>query len=364
MKIRRLYKIRTGIKGFLIISMIVIVSCTLQPEERILQPSFDKILHGELLNIKADCINQLRIYDTVLLCVMNERCSEKAIHLYSLNSLELLVEFGRKGNGPEEFNLPMLMPSGSYPDGVSDSLSFWIQDINHKRLKLFRLPDVLKGKYLPFKTLFIEPALLDGYDLNFISKNKVIGEDHQMGKGLFFTYDLESEDKIWIDYFPEPQYTFMPKKKIPLIYAVRIGYNKALQSTVIAYRFFNRLGFYDKSNQLISNIIIGDPVTQDFSQKSLYFVPGNVKTYFFGLYVMPKYIYALMHDATQQQTIENPDSVKTKVVILDWDGKLISAFRLDRFIISFTIDEKNQCLYGVSNTKDGFSKVYKYKYSL
>jgi len=343
--------------------MVLITTCTQHPKEKVVHPFFDTTIQGEVLDIKEKvCINQLRVYDTVLLCIMNQRCCEKAVQLFSIKRHTRIACFGKKGNGPGEFYLPILMPSGSYPDGIANDLSFWIQDVNHKKFKLFQLQEVMKGNYLPEKTIFIEPGLLDGYELNFINKEKVMGEDHQMGKGLYFSYDFSTKERKWVDYFPRPDNTFIPKEKIPIIYTVRIRYNKTLQTTVVAYRFFNRIGFYDNSNRLISNIIIGDPVIPNFSQKTRFFVPDNVKTYFISLYLTEKYVYGLMADATQEKILEEPGAIKSKVIILDWKGNLIKALRLDKSINGFTIDEKNQMLYGVVSTQEGFSYIYSYKY--
>ena len=57
-------------------------------------------------------------------------------------------------------------------------------------------------------------------------------------------------------------------------------------------------------------------------------------------------------------------NINSKILVFDWKGNLIAKFKLDGYIYSFTVDEDNDDIYGLTISNEGFSVLNKYSFYL
>lgn len=111
----------------------------------------DKIikLQARVVN-KSDLFfpTQLTVIDSYL--VLADSKAEKLIKIIDLNSNELLISFGGRGQGPDQF----MGVSQIIPDPNAKGY-FWIFDISTTKLKYFKIANILNHNFYPEKTINI-----------------------------------------------------------------------------------------------------------------------------------------------------------------------------------------------------------------
>src|SRR5690606_38681765 len=88
--------------------------------------------------INLGCYYQADILGQLL--VLSNSCGEQYFDIYDLNKQNLLGSFGGKGNGPAEFNFPIILKESNLQEII-------IHDVNHKRIKFFDTKDIIDGEY-------------------------------------------------------------------------------------------------------------------------------------------------------------------------------------------------------------------------
>ncbi|QTE23538.1 BF3164 family lipoprotein [Polaribacter cellanae] len=312
-------------------------------------PGFKKI-KSQVLPIKPNCFYQLHSQKSSLFVI--DGCGEKYINLYSEKDYKKINSFGFKGNGPNEFYFPEILPENN------NSNEFWIHDINHKKFKKFNLKNILNNDFAPLIVERKNPKILGGFELTIIDNEKIIlGNDHISGEGTFFIYNKKENEIKWIDFYPIID--DIPRKKRAEAYDAFIKYSKENDLIVGASRYFNRINFYKLNGDLIKSLKIGEFEYPNFNVKTNYVIPQNIVNHFIGLVLSKNKIYTL-YSGYQQKNMSHKDS-RTKLLVFDFKGKLLNSYQLDKNISKFTINENENKLYGLSQDSDGLSVVNLYK---
>ncbi|MDI3527567.1 MAG: hypothetical protein PWR03_1750, partial [Tenuifilum sp.] len=84
-------------------------------------------------------------------------------------------------------------------------------------------------------------------------------------------------------------------------------------------------------------------------------IPNNLVHYYTDLFLSSKYIYALNSAITQTDLSKENDTRYSEVQVFTYTGDPIALYKLDHFIGSFTVDEENGIIWGISMPKEDLS---------
>lgn len=276
------------------------------------------------------------------LVVMNEK-TDTLFSVYSLPECHYQGQFGQKGKGPEDFNLPLI-----YPVCTEDN-AFTLFDSNHLKRIVFEggIPKVQsKGfsvdnfvinnlVYLKDESYVCSAGFESEHELRYIFKD---GTDKESG-----TYPEKTDGRFKDALSRNQAYS-------NLIVAKPDGSRLAL-----VYQFIRRNRVYDDSGNLLSDNVLNikpgtsEPALND-DERCIHCI---------AVYATDKYFYTLNLDMTSQElgTIDRFPNIQ----VFDWDGVPVKQLYLDCFISSFVVDEVHRIIYGIFAEDD--SHLYKFRLS-
>ena len=275
------------------------------------------------------------------LVVLNEN-TDSLFSLYSLPECRYLGRFGQKGQGPEDFNLPLIYAVST------EHNSFTLFDSNHLRRIVFEgdTPKVLSSEFsvrdfvinnlvgLKDGTYACSAGFESEHELRYIFKD---GTDKEFG-----TYPEKTGGRFTDALSRNQAYS-------SIIVAKPDGSRLAL-----TYQFIRRNRIYDASGKLLSdNILNMKPGT---SEPALNDEDRCIHS--IAIYATDRYFYTLNLDMTLQELGEM--NRFPNIQVFDWDGVPVKQLHLDCFISSFVVDEANQVIYGIFAEDDN----HLYKFSL
>lgn len=122
--------------------------------------------------------------------------------------------------------------------------------------------------------------------------------------------------------------------------------NEKKRRIAIAYRFLNFISFYDFEGNLLHTLKFGT----NEKPLNMYLSARNQKKLFIDIYGTKKFVYALYSGSSDLK-------VPSKVLKLNWNGKHIETYQLDRPIQAFAVDEKKNRLIAISLNKQEEQEV-------
>lgn len=347
------------LKYLFLLTALLIFSCQNSTEEvsslvsNIEIEGYKQLVGKEVKAFGEGCFRQIEVIDSVV--VLLDPCSEKQFQLYSLSGSPI-NSFGRDGDGPNEFKLPSI----KYEEGDG----IWVHDINKNRFKYFDRENILTGEGYPTEEVLIPPGLLDDSNLIKFADSVFLGANNTEGKGNFFFFNTQTEVKDWSPFHPKVTNEPIEKKR-PTLYEGKLVFEPQKRLLVKAYQFFNQLSIYNMEGELQKDIIFGDALDPDFSQPSKWFVPDEAVYAFLDVKVTGEAIYGLYSGLHQNEYVTEegyPKSGlnKSYLYIVNWDGELLKAYELDKYLRSFDLD-MNNFIYGLAEDDSlGVKKVYKF----
>ena len=297
-----------------------------------------------------DCFNIM--YDSIIVVQNNYKC-EYLLELYSLNSLQSLGKFVKKGNGPGE------MSSCRVSIHSSTNPVFTLEDRNKNFLYQVNLDSMIRKQklYVEKKIHLINP--------NFNPYFNVISLDgkNYLGNNMWYMNDKEYTNSnkpfIYNSSAEAPNYnklTFVgavngsiliPLKKEKRIIAAdsHIDNIKILNDTLGLIKEISGPDFYTPTYVVAKNDYPGKFI--DFGDHK------SFKTYI-GYTLTDKFVY-LIYNGTD--SYDPSKLTPVEVFKFDFEGNPISRYKLDRYLYSISIDTKNGYLYGTSKISYEESRV-------
>lgn len=135
----------------------------------------------KVTKLKSEVINKFDIFFPSSLSVINnylvlaDTKADKLIKIIDLNSNELLISFGGRGQGPDQF----IGVSQIIPDPIDKSY-FWIYDISTSKLKCFKIDNLLNHNFYPEETINISAKY------GYISQLIILPDKKMLGIGLLW----------------------------------------------------------------------------------------------------------------------------------------------------------------------------------
>lgn len=139
-------------------------------------------------------------------------------------------------------------------------------------------------------------------------------------------------------------------------YRVYISVNDACDRICAASRYTNTIHFYYvKTNAQFKRVQLGEELIEPFYSTEINRVdPERSRKCFTEVYGTKRYVYCLYSGSTDF-------SAPSLIAVFTWDGKFVRTFQLDRPLSTFTMDEKDDFLWGISRNQNGGTDVVKYK---
>ena len=116
-----------------------------------------------------------------------------------------------------------------------------------------------------------------------------------------------------------------------------IAISNDCKKMVIAYRFLNMISIVNIEKEEINNLFT-DGNKLNWEQV----IEGTPKPYYTKVHCNNAYIWAMAIEG------EDPSTFRSRLDIFDWKGNYLCKAHLDKWVSSFSIDERNQTMYAVT----------------
>lgn len=314
---------------------------------------FGEIIALEGKNITGDTV-VFRISEAEMLvkdgCVIMKNLSHPPFRVFQTKDLMQVGELGVRGNGPDEFNFPTLVPT------ADQNLFCYI--FENTTNKLYSLDKKWNISYVkePFK------AKTHSGNFNF-SKNQMVNlgksdfiyvGNSKTGKSIYriqkINDSIQSKEVFNL--------TLNPKRKSPFNYIGAFAVNQQKNRMVYGYKYFKILKFMDLDGKSVRTINFEKDT---FDEGSAYKVDGldqNV-THYWKIATGEQYVYLLYSGRTPFEVVKEKSRGNNYIYVeqYDWNGNPIKKYKLDQWGY-FTVDEQSKKIYLASTDFDDPFFVY------
>lgn len=252
--------------------------------------------------------------------------SDTTIYMYSLPDLKFVKNFGLKGKGPEEFQLPMFVESSG------DDLILW----GYSKLNLVRRFAIDSNAHIVKKKDY-HLKKYETFNQMHLIRDSILVYSLVPTQYVIQEYDLKNQEYSGkIELKPDQD------NDNPSLYSNRGVMTANDSSIVYVYNFKRQIDIYDSETLSLKKTLAGNYTYQ----KPTNHFNENVKYY---LDVIPgkKYFYALYRGDSEKNAAENTDAVE----VFTYDGTPVIRYKFDISPDIFYVDEENGVMYGY---------VYKY----
>lgn len=160
-----------------------------------------------------------------------------------------------------------------------------------------------------------------------------------LGKKEFHIMNTKTNQRISKGEYPDDDKRFKKLQdfKVAYMHGLRVKPDKS--AFVVTYSLLRRVRIYNKEGDLQHDIFLEN-------------APGNYKEvpikqskrywHFGQTFVTDNYIYILNPDKLGQA----PNEPRCNILVLDWEGNLITRYRFNVWIYDFFVDEENHLIFG------------------
>lgn len=272
----------------------------------------------------------LSIKDSLLYVIKIK--SDYCMTAINLNTRKEINMFGHKGYGPNDLIGPNFVLS-------TDNDAVIVDDGNLKRiLQIKYTTDSMQiSDYIEYPNqIFISS------EIN-ISNNYIVGRkvDALEGK-MFFVYNRNTENIFETEYFPKLKARL---SDLNYSYAPTIGLNEQKSRIIAGMYFFDMFHVYDLKGNRINTFCFSEKSIPDVDKKNKTLDLSDGYSGVIRIFPTKEYCY-LMRMSTQASDTE----AQMMIIQIDWDGKLINAYRFkDNISGQFYVDEENRKIYLIKN---------------
>lgn len=328
------------------IALMALFSCTNETEKRY-------VVLNELTNLKklqakeiSVGVNLLMPIKTIILndqLLVLERVSKEMFKVFDLNTLEYLYSFGNKGYGPDEFYFIHENSVRCLNDTLVLMDNFRVKKVNysHAGTKISRT--------IPIK---IEKQGVKNFTL--LNDSIYLVDNLHNTSDEFCLINLNSRKEI----LSFGEYPELPSQIISFedkyLFCKNIsGSCNERNRICIFYLNMHRMKIFDYEGNLLKDVVIGN---EEFSDGML---DGTQKIYTGQIYTTSDYIYSLNINAKEEDLFSNKN-IRPLIEIWDWEGNLITAYQLDKEILSFAVNEEQGKIY--ATTLNEMNKIYEFEF--
>jgi hypothetical protein len=275
--------------------------------------------------------------------------SDTCMLALNLKTKKMIKGFGFKGSGPEDLVSPEFMPS------LDNSNAVFLVDVNSKKLLSIKNDG---NKAFHLKKLMPFPAeIFPASNLNY-SNQVLVGRQLKIGSNkMFFIYDQKKHTKVDVSTNPD-----IPGLKDPNYFcAPQLALNAAKHKIIVGMYYMDMFHLYDLDGKHIKSFCFSKDFIPPLDKKggALDLIQG-----FKGIYnLFPTDDFCYLMRVIEKPVFKTGEVVSTTrelfLVQVDWDGKLISSYRIkDELGSRFCVDEKQKKLFAIRHTVESTSKEF------
>lgn len=328
---------------FLILAAFI-TSCLSKKEEKVME-----ILHHEVLNIPDIVIGSsgggLQKKGDYLIVL--DYKSDSLFHLIDIKAKKYCGMFGKKGQGPGEFNHPQniqIYGDGQiccYDDSKSEVKKIEIDATGNKIVcsTIMKLKDNWSFDVIPVSNqTFIANGCFEETMFRIINEKSEV-----LSAVASYPYGDEDEKKI-------------PCKVRAMAYQGTMRVNKkgymSFATTGAKLIYFYRIDGEKliKLGEVIDSYARYTPDTHISGSYSVFF-DGKYPECYMDLAVSDNFIYAL-YSGRSFKEYKMSCSDAEYIYVYDWSGNLIKLYKLDVPVSRICLDEQNEKLYAIANLPD------------
>lgn len=338
------------LKYYLIIASIshIFFSCLEKniPFEYTISNNTKSLASGEILFTKNDYhyFYDLKIADHFYL-FFDDR-SDTALWIYRKESPIKIATTMKRSLSKEGVWMPLFTKEVYPSNEKSDTLFFVDNNLYYKKIILNS-----ENNNINISTFYTDNYTFTfSTDFNITNKETYAIPISRNRKNPFYFFNPDS-GYYWVD----PSASI--EKELPqnnLSYTNTICLNESQNTIVSAYRFTNRLSFYNSNGTLRTTIKFGDKsiIPQTKSDMNELDILNTQKcfTYICGT---PKYVYCLYDGSTDF-------TAPSKIVVLKWNGKHVATWQVDRNLRAIAVDKEDKFILAIASNDNG-QDIIKYE---
>lgn len=285
---------------------------------------------GEKLPVSVE------FYDSLLYVVMAK--SDTCIYIYNLKDYKLEGTLGKLGHGPNDILSPNLMMNSNALKKQLGGVVYY--DLNTKLVYLAKE----KNQLTPITK--INDNMSPAKDISMGNRYWIGQKIVHNSESLCQIYDSETNVIQAIETYPKIE-DIDNRVDRNYLYSSKIVFNENKYRIVIGMYFWDLIQVYD----LIGNKIKTFSLVQDYDAES-----SMRRMFEEEDYVGFNQIYATENYCYLRRVLTNGKSrraEKMQIVKMDWDGNIITVYRLDDLMVGgFTVDENNNTIIGIVQTEN------------
>lgn len=267
--------------------------------------------------------------------VLKTTDTEDQITIFEWPSMDSLYAFGKKGKGPDEYNVPIL---ASCDNGNDD---FCIVDLGGNKMKCFYIepshPYLYTSNEQEWNTNDLPPYITISnnaiYYLSFFPREgHIVKVPFEKGSDSEIIYDFREYSN---DY--------------PLSDVYNASFDIYNNKIIIAYDFFPIFEIID----LEDNFIMHKFEYKDLSHPPKLILRENggiesirSKRYYHDSEVTKENIFLLYFGFSEEEAMSNIDDLHTEIHIYDWQGNPIEKLITNNLLDNIAIDRKRRIILG------------------
>ncbi|GHT66347.1 hypothetical protein AGMMS50239_27680 [Bacteroidia bacterium] len=302
--------------------------------EGTIMPFDDLIMHPVAIDIKES------------LLLLKNRSTDYIYDIFDLdNNNKKINECFMFGQGPNDFIYPMVVPS--------NDTNIWIYDQPNANLREYTLHSITTEKFpRVVKNLRFEGAVLGKAAI--IQNNNVLVSTNFNPAIRFRLYNDKGEIEDSIGKYPE--LTTSNMSEIEKIMNLKNDFTTNFKDRIfICYYYTDFIEVYDYQGNVIKRMHGPDQVEPVLEQKNAgggFVGASSVRDRTYKCYSSPvqagKEVFALYFGELYQDYQEKD----SKILVFDWDGNPLRMYELNIPIFTFTVDEENKIIYGITNSPE------------
>lgn len=354
-------KILYNILVFLLIIMFLLfISCDNNKEILTIQP----LPSATLLSDKDTIIELddkfpvwMDIKDSLLVII--NRNDSSVFNLIDIKSKKILKEFGRYGQGPEDFIDPDFIVNNATINSEKNNLL--LIDVNSNKIMSLQLLDIDNIKFDLISKF--PPKIFPASNIN-INDNLIVGRKVAHSDDMLFIYNRKNDYLNEVSFFPVIKGLDGMNKSYYL--AVNVGMNKT--KIVTAFYKMDIINFYDIKGERLKTITFTNNSIPKVDAKNNIFDFRNGYIGYSQIYPTEEFVYLKRNKVKYLfgNEYEEPEEKKESYIIkLDWEGNTIANYYFPNVNFgSFCVSSDNKNLYVIVNeTSDDLEKDYYNIYS-
>ena len=266
--------------------------------------------------------------------IVNKSKDDFLFDMYDRSSLKHIKSFGRKGNGPEDFN------SFNIQTFKTKNNCFSVLELGTGYLRKVEVKD--SSLIHSREKLFSDNSMINGFAPINEKKSLIfssIGEDHEFE---IVSHTDTSEFHFgkypeWIPEYFEPFEKFLTGMKGCVIHPSK-------DKIAVFYNRMKHFRLYDFKGVLIRDVSVQ---TLPFVDKIASCKPVDLASFYIYPQADDKYIYVLSNNKIP----DNQESFLQELQVWDWNGKPVANFKLNKPISIWSFSSLDKKIYAMNKSE-------------